>query len=163
MLHHPANTVDSLSQDPRGPPASGCIDLAPKMHDPFGDRDGHIQSFQTGVFTEPDQNAAPNGFVARCRVVWFCRVDDRQEIGAADDADEFAVPQDGNALDATVLHQRGDSGKRCILVDDNWIGRHDIAYSPPASLYKSVRPLIRPKPHIRLQDKGPARQFRSTD
>lgn len=151
MLHHTADAVDAFRENPRGPAASRRLDITPKMHDPISDRHGHIQSFQAGIFTEPDKNAASDGFVTSGRIVRFCRVNYLQKVGAADDADEIAVPQDRNALDAAVLHEPGNTGKGRIFVDRDRLGCHDVTHSPCTSFYKSVRPVIRANSHVRLQ------------
>src|SRR5262245_11014360 len=49
------------------------------------------------------------------------------KVGAADDPDQPAVLDHGNALDALAFEQRGYLGKRCVLGDRDYPRRHDFA------------------------------------
>lgn len=142
MLHHAPDAVDALRDDARGPPARGCFDLAPKMYDPVGDRDGYIQSFQTRVLPKANKDAAPNGFIASCRLILPCGKNRLQQVGATDDADQFSISYYRDALDAAFPHQTGNTLDGRILIDGGGFGRHDVANPPRTSPYKRGGPII---------------------
>ena len=50
-----------------------------------------------------------------------------QEIGAADDADQLAVPRHRKPLDAAAFQQLDDRIERLVLADGIGLGRHDFA------------------------------------
>lgn len=163
MLHHATDTVDALCQDSCSPTECRRFDVAPEMYDPIRDGDRQIQSLQAGILSKPNKNAAPDGFVANCGIVRFCRVNDLQQIGTTDDADQFIAPKNRNAFDTKGLHEFGNTGKGGVLVDRDGIGRHDITHSPPASLYERVCSFVGTKPHVRILGERAARELRSTD
>ena len=163
VLDHAPDAAHVLGQQARGSPATGRLDISPEVHDPVGNSGRDIEAFQPGVVAEPGKNAAADRVVAGGQVVLSCREDGLEKIPATDDADQFAVAQNGKALDAAFVHDPRRARHRRILIDADGVGRHRVPHPPGAPLHIGCRNFVRSEPCIGLRRGGPAAQLRPPD
>ena len=99
------------------------------MHDAAANRDISIAKTGPLLVLEPRQQLEAN--LAICLIVLIDASDHRSErldqIGAAKDADELAVLDDRDALDALTLQESCDLGERRLFGNRDHARRHDFA------------------------------------
>src|SRR5215469_14731410 len=94
--------------------------------------DGNVSTAEIGpsLFLKPGQQFEPDLTVAFVVLVDAAdhRCERLDQIGTANHADEFAVLDDRDALDAVTLEQRSDFRERGVLRDRSGARSHDLAH-----------------------------------